>query len=576
MPIENPVYVASWLVKQDHSYAKNYTCNDIESQPQSVQPNELSQELLDKEEETNIDVDLDDDNNDQDFTLPQDYNTSTDTDTDPGIMENNFAEEAKYLVFNSSLRQLFKYCMNCGEIVVDVNYSFTGSLVSVTTTCMKGHEATWNSQPILNNHSPVGNLLISSSILFTGNTFGSIKNFASCLNLKFLSERTFYHIQDCYLFPVINDMWSKKHEEVVQDLKQKDVVKLNGDGRCDSPGHNAKYGTYTFMDSDTSKIVEFKVIQVTEVANSNAMEKKGFECCLESLIDEQGVSIHTITTDRHLGINKAMNKEHPDIKHQYDVWHFSKSIVKKLNKKAKLKSNTELTQWIQSVSNHLWWSAATCGGNAKLLEEKWLSILNHICNKHSWRRRRGQLYHRCSHAPLSQAQKRTTAWLKPESSAFVALEGIVTDSKILSGLAKLTDFCHTGNLEVYHSMMLKYLPKREHFSYKGMVARTQLAAIDNNENAGRGQAVIRKGNNIGEARYRKCFPKAHKRWVVKPIMQTKTYAFLPEMQQSVLNNCQDGTVVGHAAEINLPHNIASEPAPEKQELIRRHRSRFNK
>lgn len=42
-----------------------------------------------------------------------------------------------------------------------------------------------------------------------------------------------------------------------------------------------------------------------------------------------------------------------------------------------------------------------------------------------------------------------------------------------------------------------------------MIARTQLAAIDNNENAGRGQAVILKGNNAGEARYRRCFPKAH-------------------------------------------------------------------
>ena len=61
---------------------------------------------------------------------------------------------------------------------------------------------------------------------------------------------------------------------------------------------------------------------------------------------------------------------------------------------------------------------------------------------------------------------------------------------------------------MYHSMMLKYLPKREHFSYNGMIARTQLAAIDNNENAGRGQAVILKGNNAGEARYRRCFPKS--------------------------------------------------------------------
>jgi len=79
-------------------------------------------------------------------------------------------------------------------------------------------------------------------------------------------------------------------------------------------------------------------------------------------------------------------------------------------------------------------------------------------------------------------------------------------------VAKLTDFCHTGGLEVYHSLVLKYCPKREHFSYKCMVARIQLAALDNNYNTGRKQAVIKEGERKGEA----CFPKMHKQWVVSP------------------------------------------------------------
>lgn len=83
---------------------------------------------------------------------------------------------------------------------------------------------------------------------------------------------------------------------------------LNGDGRCDSPGHSAKYGTYTLMDSESAKVVEFKVVQVSEVTSSNAMEKEGFNQCLNSLQESQ-VSIHTITTDRHIGINSAMDKE---------------------------------------------------------------------------------------------------------------------------------------------------------------------------------------------------------------------------------------------------------------------------
>ena len=57
--------------------------------------------------------------------------------------------------------------------------------------------------------------------------------------------------------------------------------------------------------------------------------------------------------------------------------------------------------------------------------------------------------------------------------------------KLLKDLAKLADFCHTGGLEVYHSMLLKYCPKWEHFTYQGTLARTQLAALDNNSNVGR-------------------------------------------------------------------------------------------
>ena len=95
------------------------------------------------------------------------------------------------------------------------------------------------------------------------------------------------------------------------------------------------------MDSDSAKVAEFKVVQVSEVTSSNAMEKEGFNRCLNSL-QESLVSIHTITTDRHIGMNSAMDKEHADINHQYDVWHFSKSIVKKLNKQAKMKKNQDL------------------------------------------------------------------------------------------------------------------------------------------------------------------------------------------------------------------------------------------
>ena len=63
----------------------------------------------------------------------------------------------------------------------------------------------------------------------------------------------------------------------LQELLEKKAVNLNGNGRCDSPGHNAKYSTYTLMGVDTGKVVGFSVVQVCETTSSNATDKEGFQ-----------------------------------------------------------------------------------------------------------------------------------------------------------------------------------------------------------------------------------------------------------------------------------------------------------
>ena len=76
---------------------------------------------------------------------------------------------------------------------------------------------------------------------------------------------------------------------------------LAGDGRCDSPGHNAKYGKYSVMEVTTEKIVHFSLVQVSEVANSNGMEKEGLKRCLEFL-EGDGQVIDLLATDRYLNL----------------------------------------------------------------------------------------------------------------------------------------------------------------------------------------------------------------------------------------------------------------------------------
>ena len=98
--------------------------------------------------------------------------------------------------------------------------------------------------------------------------------------------------------------------------------------------------------------------------------------CLDSLL-ACDVQILSIATDRHRGVGALMKQEYLFNEHQFDVWHLAKN-VKKLMQKGKQKHSEQLLPWIQSISNHLWWSAKTCNGDAQLLTDKW------VCNAHEW------------------------------------------------------------------------------------------------------------------------------------------------------------------------------------------------
>ena len=406
-----------------------------------------------------------------------------------------------------------------------------------------------------------------------GCTFAPISHFAACLNLQIVSKATFYKVQDKYVIPVVHNSWHNHQKQVLKDIKnQKTPLNVAGDGRCDSPGHSAKYGTYSLMDESSGKVVDFSLVQVTEVSSSNAMEYKGCKRSLKKLIKNK-IPVRCLTTDHHVTITARMKSDFPKIKHQYDVWHLSKSVTKKLTKKAKKKCNEDLLPWIQSVSNHLWWSVSTCDEDVSVMKEKWLSIIHHVSNKHSWKGCKH--FKKCVHHRLSRREKKQVPWLKAGSPALVALEEVVNNKRFLKDMEKLTEFRHTGELEVFHSLMLKYLPKRKHFSYRSMLAHTQLAALDHNHNCNRVQAVVNSGGNKGQQQFKVEKPKANKSWVCKPIKEPKSYKFLSLMLEDVVKEKQNGIKIIKAPP-KMPKHIAKEPKPSKQSVIEKHRSRMSK
>ena len=169
-----------------------------------------------------------------------------------------------------------------------------GSLICVTSSCENGHTENWFSQPFT-KRTATGNLVCSGGILFTGGHFASTSAFMNTCNIRFFKKSNFNSIQRKYLWPVVNHRCFLQNRELLQSLRGERLV-LAGDGRCDSPGHNAKYSTYSIMHVPTEKILDFSLVQVSEVANSNCMEE-GLKRSLENL-EGDGQTIDILATDR--------------------------------------------------------------------------------------------------------------------------------------------------------------------------------------------------------------------------------------------------------------------------------------
>ena len=69
-------------------------------------------------------------------------------------------------------------------------------MLSVEMTCLDGQITHWDSQSII-KRKPVGNLLLATSILFTGNTFASVSRYGHAvgINLPFLV----HHSQNAFI-----------------------------------------------------------------------------------------------------------------------------------------------------------------------------------------------------------------------------------------------------------------------------------------------------------------------------------------------------------------------------------------
>ena len=90
-------------------------------------------------------------------------------------------------------------------------------------------------------------------------------------------------------------------------------------------------------------------------------------------------------------------------------------VSQKLTKKAKEKHCCQLFPWIQSISNHLWWAAQSCKGDAQVFVENenplYTTFLMYM-----------NLFPKCVHQTLPPEEQHSKKWLKSGSVAHNALK----------------------------------------------------------------------------------------------------------------------------------------------------------
>lgn len=84
---------------------------------------------------------------------------------------------------------------------------------------MNGHVVgNWSSQPVIRRMN-VGDLLLCSSIVMSGNNYHKIKLLSTCLNLAMVSSSTFHRIQNRIINPVIKVKWDEMQKQNIQKAK---------------------------------------------------------------------------------------------------------------------------------------------------------------------------------------------------------------------------------------------------------------------------------------------------------------------------------------------------------------------
>ncbi|XP_011677896.2 uncharacterized protein LOC105444839 [Strongylocentrotus purpuratus] len=358
--------------------------------------------------------------------------------------------------------------------------------------------------------------------------------------------------------------------EQLQELGEPLV--LGGDARNDSPGHTAKYGSYTFMEMNINKVIHVELVQKSEVANSYNMELEALRRGLV-WVEQTDLELGTIITDRHVQVRAWIRQNLKEVQHYFDVWHISKGLKKKLRAAGMKKDCELLHQWTKSITNHMYWVASsTPDAGQEVMAAKWSSMINHIMNIHD---HETDVFPQCLHGPLAEVDERI-AWILPNSTAADEVIRICQSKYLLKDIKMMSPAQQTSSVEAYHGTINYFAPKLYVYSYQGMHARLLLAAMHFNENSGRAQRKKKDGTEQWSISH----PRGRDTYVLRKVLVNPTYEYVHELfSESTRLALSRNTNLREETPLlcNVPPPMStSMERPTMDEALEREKSRFAK
>lgn len=105
---------------------------------------------------------------------------------------------------------------------------------------------------------PAGNLIFSAPLLFTGLLPTKTIRFMEHMNVLSITSNTFFSIRNiiCNLL-YASSVWRNFQENYFNQMAASGkALTLGGDGRADTPGHSAKYGSlYGLLDLELMLVI---------------------------------------------------------------------------------------------------------------------------------------------------------------------------------------------------------------------------------------------------------------------------------------------------------------------------------